>query len=85
MKENYTSQEARENLLSIIKQVNDNHKVVHVYTPDDPESGVRIIGDEDYQTITKALYLLWYGAKSDADPQYEETFARLKEFSSRTR
>lgn len=88
MRENYTPEEAQDNFLDILDEINDDHKVVHVSSPAQEGKGVRIICDEDYCTLVKALYLSWYGAKGEADswrtdPQYEDTVAMLKTIAGR--
>lgn len=90
MRENYTPEEAKDNFLTILDEINHNHKVVHVSGPVEEGRGVRIICDADYRTLIKALYLAWYSAKGEqiswqTDPQYEDTVDTLKAIASRER
>ncbi|MFD1441094.1 hypothetical protein [Lacticaseibacillus hegangensis] len=88
MRENYTPEEAKDNFLTILDEINEDHKVVHVSGPAEERRGVRIMCDADYCTLVKTLYLAWYGAKGkepnwQTDPQYEDTVAKLKIIASR--
>ncbi|WP_056989997.1 hypothetical protein [Lacticaseibacillus camelliae] len=90
MRENYTPEEAQDSFFDILDEINKDHKVVHVSSPEQVGKGVRIICDEDYCTLVKALYLSWYDAKGEtanwqADPQYEDTVDTLKTMANRER